>query len=222
MAVYLVPWSGGLDSTYLIHQLLSEGHCVRAISWNMNPGFMQDVRQKKAIEEMTPLLEQFRKDLHYTNNWFVMDYIPDHEMGYAFSNNDYFSLGQVPSIIAAIARRITDDTDFVAIGYVMGDDALSFLDEINALYTAFINLRASFTIAPPKLVFPLIKRSKYVLYELLPDNLKGKVTWCESHKKIKTRGCGICPSCVKMKIYYPGLFKRPDNTLQTTKDVLPK
>lgn len=206
MAVYLVPWSGGLDSTYLIYELLSEGHSVQAITWNMNPGYAQDIRRKKATEDMAPLLEQFRKDSRYAHNWFSVDVIPDYEMGFPFSRHDYFKLGQVPSIITAIARRITNDTDFVALGYVMGDDAVSYLEEITSLYTAFVNLRTAFNIAAPPLVFPLIKRSKKEIYEYLPDRLKEKVTWCESSNEIKTRGCGKCMSCLRMKMYRPDLF----------------
>jgi diphthamide synthase (EF-2-diphthine--ammonia ligase) len=36
MAKYLVPWSGGLDSTALIDFLLSEGHTVDALYTNIN------------------------------------------------------------------------------------------------------------------------------------------------------------------------------------------
>lgn len=44
MAKHLVPWSGGLDSTSLICQLLSKGHLVEALYTDINDN-EQDARQ---------------------------------------------------------------------------------------------------------------------------------------------------------------------------------
>ena len=185
MAKYLVPWSGGLDSTALIDFLLSEGHTVDALYTNINNN-KQDTRQLIAVRKM-------HKQYFNGKNLRLIETGGIKTNGFkGINSHTPVGLTQVVYHIFNIINNISDH-DYVALGYVMNDDAISYLEEIKVIYNSYNGICWG---KMPELIFPLAKMKKRDLYSKLPEVLRKNITWCESEVKNK---CGTCPSCERMK-----------------------
>lgn len=178
-------WSGGLDSTAMIWKLLGDGYHVTA-------GYVELVanhqtnREAAAIERMAPFLERYK----FTNLGKIATVRP-------FQISEQLILEQASAWVSSL--MFVPNHDVVALGYVMGDDACSFIPEVKKAINGVSALRRT----PVKPVFPVIQMSKPELWEGLPSDLRDHVTWCSSENDL----CGECPSCRKM-IYY-GLQPKP-------------
>lgn len=188
MAKYLVPWSGGLDSTCLVNMLLSKGHEVEALYININD-MSQDRRQLEAVKRM--------RDIYFNKFNFTLsiDTLPGVGLLSATANSTLV-LGQVPCHIFNIIKYIGDH-DFVAIAYVMNDDAVSYLKDIEKIYKSYQGI---FEKRLPQLRFPLIKHNKRMVFNALPVELREHVTWCEA--VYEEDNCGKCKSCKRMQDIY--------------------
>lgn len=188
MAKYLVPWSGGLDSTCLVNMLLLQGHEVEALYININD-VGQDRRQLKAVKQM--------RDVYFNKFNFTLsiDTVPGVGLLSATAKSTLV-LGQVPAHIFNIIKYIGDH-DFVAIAYVMNDDAVSYLKEIEKIYKSYQGI---FEKRLPQLHFPLIKHNKRMVFNALPVELREHVTWCEN--QFESDNCGKCKSCKRMQDIY--------------------
>jgi 7-cyano-7-deazaguanine synthase in queuosine biosynthesis len=180
MAKYLIPWSGGLDSTALIYKLLIDGHSVEALYTNLNNN-KQDIRQLNAVRKMT---KQYFSRYSFTLT-------EDPVLGGGLNRQNVLMLAQVPCHIFNILKYVTDH-NYVALAYVMNDDAISFLDDIKSIYNSYNSICNR---SLPELLFPFSKTKKESLYNSLPLILKKNITWCESDTK---NNCGVCPSCKRM------------------------
>ena len=176
----LIPWSGGLDSTYMIYDYLCKGYKVKAFYVDYAAGSLRTLNELKAIES---LRYKFDKIGNYN---FV--YYEKSILDLKYQGN--LILAQVPIWIFSILNRIDEDVDEVAIGYVMNDDAISFLPEIKNIYNA--NLKICYN--KPKLVFPLIKTKKEDIWFKLPQEMKDIVVSCEEPTS-DFKDCKQCPSC---------------------------
>ena len=180
MSSYLVPWSGGLDSTALILRLVNEGHRVEALYTNLNNS-AQDARQLKAVQRM--------HKLYFHKHHVDLNIVEGCSAGVAGGNP--ILLQQIVYHMFNIIRFVSYH-EYVAMGFVMNDDAISFLDDIKTIYNSY-NVISNKPL--PELVFPLVKVKKHMLYSELPDQLRKYITWCENDGKDK---CGVCPSCKRM------------------------
>lgn len=184
---YLVSWSGGYDSTYLITKLLAEGHSVKAIYTNIINNKMKSKRELKAISNMTKYFQQFN---------FNFLQISRSEI-FPLSNSN-ISLHQPLLFLNSLFYACDEDIDRVAIGYIMNDDAISYLNEIKNIWNSFNGLLDDKEL--PQLEFPLMKYKKQTIVEGFPDVIRKHVTWCESSKNLKyNEYCGKCVPCKKLK-----------------------
>lgn len=179
MSKILVPWSGGLDSTYLITHLLAEGHTIDAYYVNINTTSEQSKREQKAIKNMLPYLEQFSFEYKGVSVDIDVNIEGNQILSYQFL---------WPILLMA------GEYDNIAIGYVMNDDAISWLNELKTLLESY----RPFVYVFPELLTPLTKMRKQEIWNSLNDGLKKHVTWCENKDKILT-SCGQCSSCKRMK-----------------------
>lgn len=180
----LIAWSGGLDSTYLIQQYLEKGYGVDVVSCNLQNTYpTQMKREQTAIKKM--MKGYFRgKDVNLIGTSYIkFD-------GYCFST---LGLTQPPIWLLNLVTYLRDGHTEVAIGYVMNDDALSFLDIITGIWNSYAGLVQS---PLPPLVFPLMRYKKTRIWGELNPELRKYVTWCENPEK--EDHCGQCPSCKKM------------------------
>lgn len=190
---YLVPWSGGLDSTFLIYKLLNEGHVVDALYTNLN-GMCQDDRQLKAVTELTEIFKE-----NYPNNFKLL---VNTEPANTSLRSDRFLLDQVIFHVFNIMRNVQQYHQAVAMGYVVGDCAISYLPEIRRIYNSYKGIAFSNNL--PTLTFPLMKTTKNMIVRDIPQIYKNKVTWCENFEE--DDNCGKCTSCKKMLELMPDRF----------------
>ena len=187
----LVLFSGGLDSTYLVYKNLKEGNQVIPIYTEIMNNTKKVYAEKTQIDRIYNLLyEEFSGYLHpiYFPNRFEI----------TGSGGNVSVLPQVPAwIFGIIYSGQLQNVDEVQIGYVMNDDAISYLDDIKAIYHSYQNM---VPIKLPELVFPLTKTKKYEIDEKLPEKYRELTISCEYptiayNQGIKFYDCGDCEPC---------------------------
>lgn len=174
-------WSGGLDSTALILHYLEKGYAVDVICIKDDClGPFKIAREEKARAAIKP----------YFNNKKVL-FLEDAKVTTPFAGNLIFN--QMPTWLLMLMTCSDARHTEVAIGYVMGDDAISYLPEIKRLWNASSFLFGGRR-AMPKLCFPIAQVTKGMIWRAFPDELKQHVTWCEN--------CGdadFCDNCTPCK-----------------------
>jgi len=190
----LICFSGGLDSTYLVYKALKEGRKIQTLYTVIANNSVKVKMEKKATKL---LLDEFEKEFPGQIAPPLFNSV-DIETG---ASNLRFS--QIPiwllSILFAVDPHTTDE---VQIGYVLGDDAISYLAEIRKVYKAY----KPFTYKLPSLTFPLFQLCKDEIYENLPERYYRYCVYCEQPYEDKEKNfyrCGSCVACIK----YDALYK---------------
>lgn len=182
---YLVSWSGGLDSTALIYRLLIDGHQVSAVYTEIKNNKSKTQRELKAIKSLCKILNQYN---------FI--YLGKNSIDLHVVNTTGLFLHQIPAWIHSLVYASPKECDGgVCIGYVMNDDAISFLDEIKSVWDSYRVIKSHL----PELIFPLSKVKKEELYQGLPEKIKKLITWCELDNAPDCK----CHSCIKMNEILP-------------------
>lgn len=165
-----VLFSSGLDSTYLVWKNLEEGNAVIPIYVEIKNNENKTKIEKQNVEM---LCEMFREKygcgkMHHLCNVTEVSIIND--------NRDLL-FTQLPIWIFSLVYLPMQRIDEIQIGYVMNDDAVSYIDEIKKFYKAHAWLQ---DVRQPKLVFPLIKEWKQKMLQDLPHEYREYVTSCEN------------------------------------------
>jgi hypothetical protein len=193
-----VLWSGGVDSTALIIHLLNAGYQVTAGRITIQNNEQQTRKEVAAINKMIPIITSFYPRFtsfypRFTYTGSVSDICINGSV-----NN--VLLQQVPMFLTVIYQL--REYDEFAMGYVMNDDAVSFVPDIINIYNSYKPLVQHL----PTITFPLLKEKKTDIYYILPESLKPLVVWCES-TCIDDAPCGHCHSCERM--INIGLMEKP-------------
>jgi 7-cyano-7-deazaguanine synthase in queuosine biosynthesis len=186
----VVSWSGGFDSTYMIIELLKNGNRVTAIQI-VSPSLVNSQIESERTKLITPLLQKLGTFRHCVVK-------QDYESG------DTFLLPQLPLFLFNLALSTTNEHDKVCIGYIMNDDAISFIPEIKKIWKSLGLMKKL-----PVLDFPLMKTKKETVISYLLYNHKEiyDLCWCcESDFSVM---CGECASC-KRHINSGGIIKSDD------------
>lgn len=200
MSVYFVNWSGGLDSTYLVQKLLQEGNEVIASYVYIENNSNKTKRELNAIEKMLPIFNA-HKNFSYTGSWFKTRFnfefvdaqlvtqklsppISKYEGGLDLKLPLFFIMNYFYSNV---------DVDYYALGYVMNDCAISYLDEIRDIFNSIKKISSY----RAEIVFPIIKYNKEYIINSIHKDLIDHVTFCES--PYDDDFCGECPPCLRMK-----------------------
>lgn len=186
----LCLWSGGLDSTYMVYNLLRQGYDVDFIYVEIVNNDYKVLRENAAIDALMKTFESMDLPGKITNRF-------DTKLTVAFPSKLIFT--QLFPFIYGILNFISDHHEYVSMGYVMGDDMVSFIPELKSLWKKIGNFLAFQKL--PSLEFPLIKRNKLSIYEDLPLELRQDITWCETYSTEKVDNCGLCIPCKKMAMY---------------------
>lgn len=169
----LVPWSGGLDSTFLIYSLLEAGDQVDALYVRIECNEDKTKRELASIENLKPFFAKYT----------LFNYIGESSVSPIF-NNGSLSLQQPILFLMALLYAVKSHNQEVSIGYVLGDDAISFIGDISKVWNSFNGICHN---GLPKITFPLSKISKaHIVNELPPEILK-EVSWCETTTKPKRK-----------------------------------
>jgi hypothetical protein len=185
---YLVSWSGGVDSTYLIHKLLQDGHLVSAFYTALFNNVDKTKRETDAITEIRKIFELNPNFLFKGSNNIEL-----------WSYGSCIALKQVPSWICSLLYFAENYYDAVAIAYIMGDDAISYIPDIEKIWNAYRGISVD---TLPKLEFPLTKMKKAEAWNYLPLDIRQHVTWCEDDG---TPTCQ-CHSCARMVFEVPRII----------------
>ncbi len=179
-----VLWSGGVDSTYLIHHLLEQGYYVDAGYIKIIENKAQTDRELAAIDRLLPLIDDSNfKYLGILNELKIV-------------NSGNVILNQIPMFLTALYHL--GPYDEFATGFIMNDDTVSWIPDIISCYKGFKGLVRNL----PTMTFPLIKLKKMDLWRRLPENIRNNVVWCEDEDGLydpEKRGCSACHSCLRME-----------------------
>ena len=190
----LIPFSGGLDSTYLVWKNLKEGNHVTVTYFEIKNN------------NTKVLLEHAHRDhLIRTFSREFSDKIKRSYFKYKITaesiENDY-GLIQVPIWMLGAFMASNDKYDEIQMGYVMNDDALGYLKEIEELFNAYQPFSCK---ALPKMTFPIIKKQKEEMINELPPQYLNFVYSCENPHIIDETNKEIiysyCDNCVPCKRY---------------------
>jgi 7-cyano-7-deazaguanine synthase in queuosine biosynthesis len=205
--------SSGFDSTYLIWKNLKEGNKVIPLYVDTNIN-----KDQKIIE---------RNNLHTICEYFVRQFTYEkisrwQETVKVDVDASCKIILQQPQVWVYGAYIFSQKEDLIVdeiqLGYIMNDDALSFIDEIKGLWDALNKFQVSWRTNPiSQLTFPLIKMPKEHLMEIAatqyPD-IFHKIHFCEFPKEDGSN-CELCVSCKKAydKGYQLFLSKAENNRL---------
>lgn len=190
-----ILFSGGLDSTYLFYKNLEEGNKVIPIYITIKNNTTKVAIEKRQIQLIYNSLGE-----HYPHLMYNIRY-PLEVNIFDISDRLYFK--QIPIwILGMLYSELSSEVDEIQIGYVMNDDAISYLDEIRASYESFNH----FSEGLPKLVFPLSKLNKAQIKSKLPKKFADLTFSCEDPEIIGTidniiniKECGKCHPCCRKK-----------------------
>lgn len=192
-----VLFSGGLDSTYLVWKNLKDGNNVQPIYYEIDNNENKSKLEKNRIEL---LRNEFNKE--FGGRVRDVKYCLKVDLKDLSSPN--LCLKQVPVWIFGLVFSQYFDLDEIQIGYVMNDDAISYIKEIKKIYKSFNSI--SFKNQIP-LKFPLLKNKKHDLLNELPEKYKDLIVSCEqphinedieSSGILKYKPCGRCDACERI------------------------
>jgi len=207
-----VLFSGGLDSTYLVWKNLNDGNQVIPIYVEIENNGNKSILEKNRIKL---LYEKFAKEFNNDDNTYI------HNINYAISvgvhaREDSLHLKQIPVWIFSLMFMQSMDIDEIQIGYIMNDDAISYLDDIQTIYKSYQPI-----CEPMKpLFFPLTKKKKWEIVRKLPKEYLELIVSCENPRIISDENvkfveyepccnCTPCNSIINSNYYE--LDKFPEN-----------
>ena len=152
-----IAFSGGIDSTALVIRNLKAGYDVTLLRYDIGNNWSKNILERKACDD---IVQQLKKDF------------PGRDINYSCRNNiELNSCGLAlpqpviwTSMLAMSEFNSWDKPEEIQIGYILNDDAISYLVDIKKLYNKFTPFRNS---PAPKLVFPLTKEPKQDLWKEL-------------------------------------------------------
>jgi len=212
-----VLFSGGLDSTYLVWKNLKDGNEVYPIYVEIENNIVKTILEKNRTKLLCELFsEEFNENMNYGHI---------HNVHYAISvgvkayeNSLYFK--QVPIWIFTLMFIQSIGIDEIQVGYVCGDDAIPYLNDIQKIYKSYQSI-----CEPLKpLKFPIIKIKKEIIAHELPSQYLDLIISCENAKIIGNKDaeivqyepCGSCVPCetiISTNYYglrnFPEIYKKP-------------
>lgn len=199
-----ILFSSGVDSTYLLQKNLEEGNNVELLQNIIINNLDKSYVEYKASKEI----------IDYYNKKYNVNLYLSTDIQLKISNTK--SNMPQPVIWIFSAAMSYHRNDEIQIGYIMNDDAISFLPDIKKLYKSY----EAFNGKLPKLTFPLIKHNKEeILHKIDKEALKltvtcekprvlGKLeqihalhTFIDSSLDFKYEECGTCLTCKKRQFY---------------------
>lgn len=190
-----ILFSSGLDSTYLVWKNLKEGNQVYPFYFKINNN---GGKSRLEINRSELLIKEFNSEF---NNH--VEYL---KQTIELTVNNYshtIHLQQVPIWILGLVYSQCEHLDEFHIGYIMNDDAVSYIDDIVKIYKSYTSIVND--LIPIK--FPLLKRKKYEILDELPEKYKNLIVSCENPNVddvedingiLNYRPCGSCAACQRI------------------------
>jgi len=172
----LIPFSGGLDSTYTLYRNVLSGNEVTAAYFEITNN-----SYKTSIEK-----RQTRRIIDLISEMYGVRVNMSHPCQIGLDTTSFSLVQCVTWVYSLFSITNFMSYDEVHISYVTGDDAIGYIQDIQNLYDSMIAFteikRDSFGEQKkyPKLVFPLVKTSKEDIIHLLPQNIIDLCYSCEN------------------------------------------
>ena len=201
-----VLFSGGIDSTYLVWKNLKDGNHVTPYYIEITNNEKKTILEKNRINH---LIREFKNEFGY-------DKIKDICVGLEITINkfDGFKYVQMPIWLLGIQYFQDNYIDEFQIGYVCGDDMISYIDDIKNIIKSYNPIKFKETI----IEFPIIKTHKRDIYSELPKKYLDLTITCENpqisdedyfeytddkfySKVLPYKPCGDCDPCKKIISY---------------------
>jgi 7-cyano-7-deazaguanine synthase in queuosine biosynthesis len=163
-----VLFSGGLDSTFLIYKNLKEGNIVQPYYVTVENNYAKVKAEKRAIIDLYLLFKQ-----DYGNKIEEPIEIIKAELKLPDG------LLLVQPTIWFFAIQYMNEHDEIHMGYVLNDDAISYLDDFKKYYKSMDFLFYK-DYKRPLLKFPLIKHMKEEIVKELPEKYFKHTFTCEN------------------------------------------
>lgn len=186
--------SSGFDSTYLLWKNLKEGNKVIPLYIDTNLNLKQ---KELEIKNLKIICHYFSDKFNFFNidSWpKIVKVDVDKSKGVPLQLPQVWIYGAY-IYLHSIDIKINE----IQLGYIMNDDALSYLDEIKNLWKAFNLFQKGWEPVTAKITFPIIKYPKNYLIEIASDEypeIFHKIHFCEKPLK-NDSNCKSCPSCEK-------------------------
>lgn len=191
METHAVLWSGGFDSTSLVHWLASQGHKVKGLYVAMENNERKTIEEIHALGRLSGLFKRDGMDV----SWSKVSTVNRHDLEMNVLR------GQMVTWLTEASMCLTGNENSLSMGVVCGDDDCSWLTEINALWKSM----SAFCFTPlPVLNFPFLKWKKIEVVKRLPKQYRDLCFTCEidghGFKLLENRrSCGRCPKCLEIK-----------------------
>lgn len=220
----LIPFSSGLDSTYLAWKALRKGDNV------ILPYFeIQNNKEKVKIEQIHRkfIIQSLEKEFPNKINDLGNVYSVFVNTGWSIKE---MALVQPPIWIMGVSFIDSSLYDEIHMAYVMEDHALSYLTEIKTLSRAYLPFKCKNKQKSNCIKFPIIKTHKHEIVDELPADVQ-KLTWTcenptilfENNKFMIYKACDYCVACSHRKAlgssnmwenkYY--IYYKPINSLSS-------
>lgn len=191
----LIPWSGGMDSTYLVYKAIMAGCEVTTAYYEIENNSIKVKAELKARNEMMDYFRTLASE--HGTRYYDRGTIFKMNTGGGFNISPIGVFSQTPLWVLASAYYAAD-YDCVAMGFVQGDETISWQKEYIHLFDAYKKIRRDFTEpSKVKLIFPISRTKKDAIHYLLPIELKYKTWTCEDPINIENSlyECGCCLPC---------------------------
>lgn len=185
----VVMWSGGTDSTYLVLNRLLSGGSVTGLYVSVLNNETKTVAELAAIRRMCGFFEKMfpRK--------FTFNHVAKIDITAGTFLLKQPLLWMLPA--AYFTSVEPDKYNEVCIGYILKDDAISWLEDFKQIWKSLESLTLD---GLPTLTFPLSKVPKSDLK--LPEELEACRVFCECPTKGEDdyKSCGRCEKCLSEKV----------------------
>jgi len=185
-----VLWSGGVDSTLLIWNLLEKGEPVTAFYVRVHNNKEKDEAEFEAVQALTYEFKTKYPGLFLAEETAAIEVA-------TYDRNGFVQ----PQIWVFAASFVVSRSRFKAlqIGYVMGDQMISYLDDLRTLWKSLCLF--SYSEEPVPLEFPLWRTDKRTMRDALPKHLRELTVFCEYPNRKKP--CGRCSKCDEAGVMEP-------------------
>lgn len=181
-------WSGGLDSTAMLIKYLRDGYEVEALYVVVENNDTKVKTELEAIRKLIPIIRERHGDFSFDKIATVHIH-RGHEGNMRIKQALIWLFGLLNTELAGFNE--------VAIGYVIGDVAISYIPDLQRTWQSFNALMINLTDDRiPPLVFPVSKLQKDELKRFyITDEMYSHIVSCE----IPTPAGGSCGHCEACK-----------------------
>lgn len=178
----LIPWSGGVDSTYLIYNNLVKGNNVVSGSIaflnNLGQSFSEMIARKNNLKLLKEVAEEYDVEFHYDIQNCMIVRVP----------NNHYAIGQLPlvAISSGYFNYYNEDIDEVQFGYIRTDSLFlpkkNFDKALTETYDTMHSNNWKGKYQPIK--YPLWNTNKIDILAQLPEEILENCSYCETPYKL--------------------------------------